>query len=69
MATNCSFRSSLRNDPDLHFLLRTGVTILRPLTATAWGTKDFYIEDPDGYLLAFGGRPTAHGAFHEPPGA
>src|SRR4051812_13261590 len=24
-----------------------GVTILRPLTPTAWGTKDFYIEDPD----------------------
>jgi catechol 2,3-dioxygenase-like lactoylglutathione lyase family enzyme len=39
-----------------------GVTILRPLTATAWGTKDFYIEDPDGNIIAFGGRPTAHGA-------
>ena len=34
-----------------------GVTILRPLAATAWGTKDFYIEDPDGYVIAFGGRP------------
>jgi catechol 2,3-dioxygenase-like lactoylglutathione lyase family enzyme len=34
-----------------------GVTILRPLAATAWGTKDFYIEDPDGYIIAFGGRP------------
>ena len=33
-----------------------GVTILRPLTATAWGTKDFYIEDPDGYIISFGGR-------------
>jgi catechol 2,3-dioxygenase-like lactoylglutathione lyase family enzyme len=39
-----------------------GVTILRPLTATAWGTKDFYIEDPDGNIIAFGGRPSAHGA-------
>jgi catechol 2,3-dioxygenase-like lactoylglutathione lyase family enzyme len=33
-----------------------GVTILRPLAATAWGTKDFYIEDPDGYIIAFGGH-------------
>lgn len=46
-----------------------GVTILRPLTATAWGTKDFYIEDPDGYIIAFGGRPSAHGASQEPPRA
>ena len=29
------------------------------LTATAWGTKDFYIEDPDGYVICFGGRPAA----------
>jgi catechol 2,3-dioxygenase-like lactoylglutathione lyase family enzyme len=36
-----------------------GVTILRPLTTTAWGTQDFYIEDPDGYVTAFGGRPSA----------
>ena len=35
-----------------------GVTILRPLAATAWGTQDFYIEDPDGYVIAFGGRPS-----------
>ena len=39
-----------------------GVTILRPLAATAWGTKDFYIEDPDGYVIAFGGRPFDRGA-------
>jgi catechol 2,3-dioxygenase-like lactoylglutathione lyase family enzyme len=32
-------------------------TILKPLTATAWGTKDFYIEDPDGYIICFGGQP------------
>ena len=36
-----------------------GVTILKPLAATAWGTKDFYIEDPDGYIVSFGGRPAA----------
>jgi len=36
-----------------------GVTILTPLTPTAWGTKDFYVEDPDGYIICFGGRPMA----------
>ena len=36
-----------------------GVQIMRPLTATEWGTKDFYIEDPDGYVVSFGGRPNA----------
>jgi catechol 2,3-dioxygenase-like lactoylglutathione lyase family enzyme len=35
-----------------------GATILKPLAATAWGTKDFYVEDPDGYIIAFGGRPS-----------
>ena len=34
-----------------------GVTILKPLAATEWGTKDFYVEDPDGYIISFGGRP------------
>ncbi|MEO8634998.1 MAG: VOC family protein [Gemmatimonadales bacterium] len=33
------------------------VTIIRPLMATAWGTKDFYVEDPDGYIISFGGHP------------
>jgi catechol 2,3-dioxygenase-like lactoylglutathione lyase family enzyme len=33
-----------------------GITIIKPLAATAWGTKDFYIEDPDGYIISFGGR-------------
>lgn len=36
-----------------------GVKILKPLADTAWGTKDFYVEDPDGNILSFGGRPTA----------
>jgi len=36
-----------------------GVTIMKPLAGTAWGTKDFYIEDPDGYVICFGGAPTA----------
>lgn len=34
-----------------------GVTILKPLAPTAWGTKDFYVEDPDGYIICFGGLP------------
>ena len=35
-----------------------GATILKPLSPTEWGTKDFYVEDPDGYIICFGGRPT-----------
>jgi catechol 2,3-dioxygenase-like lactoylglutathione lyase family enzyme len=36
-----------------------GATIIKPLMATDWGTKDFYVEDPDGYIVCFGGRPAA----------
>jgi catechol 2,3-dioxygenase-like lactoylglutathione lyase family enzyme len=36
----------------------SGATILKPLAATAWGTEDFYIEDPDGNIIAFGGHPS-----------
>jgi catechol 2,3-dioxygenase-like lactoylglutathione lyase family enzyme len=36
-----------------------GATIIKPLAATTWGTKDFYVEDPDGYVICFGGRPAA----------
>lgn len=32
------------------------VTILKPLAPTDWGTRDFYVEDPDGHIIAFGGR-------------
>lgn len=39
-----------------HCLAR-GVTIIKPLTDTAWGTRDFYVDDPDGYVICFGGRP------------
>src|SRR5688572_4726428 len=35
----------------------SGITILKPLSTTAWGTKDFYVEDPDGNIISFGGRP------------
>jgi len=33
-----------------------GVTILKPLAPTAWGTMDFYVEDLDGNIISFGGR-------------
>ena len=35
------------------------VVIIKPLAPTAWGTKDFYIEDPDGHIVSFGGRAAA----------
>jgi uncharacterized glyoxalase superfamily protein PhnB len=38
-----------------------GVTVSRPLAPTAWGTQDFYVEDPDGYIIAFGGRSDGDG--------
>lgn len=49
--------------------IANGATIVRPLTATAWGTNDFYIEDPDGYIIAFGGRPAqnANAEFSDAP--
>ena len=31
-----------------------GATIVKPLAPTPWGTNDFYVEDPDGYIIAFG---------------
>jgi catechol 2,3-dioxygenase-like lactoylglutathione lyase family enzyme len=36
-----------------------GATILKPLAETEWGTKDFYVVDPDGNVVSFGGRPAA----------
>lgn len=39
--------------------IANGVTIIKPLATTPWGTRDFSIEDPDGYIICFGGRPTA----------
>ena len=36
-----------------------GARITKALSVTPWGTKDFYIEDPDGYIVCFGGRPGA----------
>jgi catechol 2,3-dioxygenase-like lactoylglutathione lyase family enzyme len=33
-----------------------GAMIRKRLAATEWGTEDFYIEDPDGNIISFGGR-------------
>ena len=33
-----------------------GAVIRRELQPTEWGTQDFLVEDPDGYIIAFGGR-------------
>ena len=32
-----------------------GATIFKPLQSTPWGTRDFYIKDPDGNIISFGG--------------
>ena len=36
--------------------ISNGAAILKPLAATDWGTLDFYVQDPDGYIICFGGR-------------
>lgn len=30
-----------------------GIELARPLTEQAWGGRDFYLHDPDGYVLCF----------------
>ena len=30
-----------------------GAPIVKPLERRPWGTRDFYVEDPDGYILCF----------------
>ena len=45
---------------------RNGATILKPLAVTEWGTMDFYVEDPDGNVIAFGGRPSGADAPADP---
>jgi catechol 2,3-dioxygenase-like lactoylglutathione lyase family enzyme len=33
-----------------------GAQIIRSLEARPWGVRDFYVEDPDGYILCFSER-------------
>jgi uncharacterized glyoxalase superfamily protein PhnB len=38
----------------LHDELRSrGALITKPLEERPWSCKDFYVEDPDGYILCF----------------
>ena len=34
-------------------LVRRGAPITTPLERRPWGTLDFHVEDPDGYILCF----------------
>jgi catechol 2,3-dioxygenase-like lactoylglutathione lyase family enzyme len=34
-------------------LVARGAPITRPLERRPWGTRDFYVVDPDGYILCF----------------
>jgi catechol 2,3-dioxygenase-like lactoylglutathione lyase family enzyme len=34
-------------------LAARGARITKPLERRPWGTRDFYVEDPDGYILCF----------------
>jgi uncharacterized glyoxalase superfamily protein PhnB len=34
-------------------LASKGARIIRPLEERPWASKDFYVEDPDGYILCF----------------
>jgi uncharacterized glyoxalase superfamily protein PhnB len=42
---------------DLFSELRTrGANVIRPLQEQPWACIDFYVEDPDGYILCFSER-------------
>ncbi len=34
--------------------LAAGAEIVKPLEETPWGVRDFYLADPDGYIICFG---------------
>jgi len=34
-------------------LVGRGAPITKPLEERPWGTRDFHVEDPDGYILCF----------------
>ena len=37
-------------------LQRRGADVIRPLDERPWACRDFYVEDPDGYILCFSER-------------
>ena len=45
---------AVRNATALHDELRSrGALITRPLEDRPWSCRDFYVQDPDGYILCF----------------
>ena len=45
---------ALRNAPALYDELRSrGALVIKPLAQRPWSCRDFYVEDPDGYILCF----------------
>lgn len=38
---------------DLAELVDWGASIRKPMETRPWGAVDFYVEDPDGYILCF----------------
>jgi uncharacterized glyoxalase superfamily protein PhnB len=45
---------AVRNAAALHDELRSrGAVITKPLEDRPWSCRDFYVEDPDGYILCF----------------
>jgi len=50
---------ALRDATALYDELRSrGALVTKPLEARPWSCRDFYVEDPDGYILCFS-EPTA----------
>ncbi len=44
----------VRNAAALHDELRSrGALVTKPLEDRTWSCRDFYVEDPDGYILCF----------------
>ena len=47
----------VRNAATLHDELRSrGALVTKPLEERPWSCRDFYVEDPDGYILCFSER-------------
>jgi catechol 2,3-dioxygenase-like lactoylglutathione lyase family enzyme len=45
---------AVSNAADLHDELQTrGAIVTKPLEERPWSCRDFYVEDPDGYILCF----------------
>lgn len=34
-----------------------GARIAKPIEDTPWGKRQFYVEDPEGHIICFGGPP------------